>query len=164
MFSFALIETLHQGWDPLSPGIKVSPKRSQEAVLNQTPLPSQQWTGVAYRQTVFVEQQEQQQKNISKVVHEIKYTEVKFQQYIKGQSVAGKEEKYFLTWPAVSLSLSFTLSYSHMLTESLRPRWLNLAIWLTRLIRARRIGRRVSSSVFLICTLLIWDESEVLLK
>ena len=163
MFSFVLIETLHKGWDPLSPEIRVSPKRSQEAIVNQTPLPSQQWTGVAYRQTVFVEQQ-QQKKNISKVVHEIKYTEVKFQQYIKCQNVAGKEDKHFLTWPAVSLPLSFTLSCSHMLAESLRPRWLNLAIWLTRLIRARRIGRRASSWVFLICTLLIWDESEVLLK
>ena len=59
MLSFVLIETLHEGWDPLSPEIRVSPKRSQEAIVSQTPLSSQQWTGVAYRQTVFVEQQQQ---------------------------------------------------------------------------------------------------------
>lgn len=98
------------------------------------------------------------------MVHEIKHTKVKFQQYITYQNIAGKE-----VFPYVTSSFSLVLLHSLLLAYArwvfkLRPRWLNLAIWLTRLIRARRTGRWAFSWVFLICTLLTWDESEVLLK
>lgn len=72
----------------------------------------------------------------------------------------GKEKSVVLTWQVVFVSFSFTLKRTH--SQSLRPCWL-IMFPLTRLVRAPKTGRSAFSGVFLICTLLIWHESEVLL-
>lgn len=150
------MEYVHRAKDPL-----LATDFEDLRCIFWTTLPSQHRIGVVYEGNNV----HRPNNNFKYIKWYIKWSykgKISNNREIKYQNIEQREGRLFLfdsSWLLVLLC-----SHDHTLSQSLN--WGHTddpGLLLTSLIRATRTGRSALSWVFLICSLLIWNDSEVLL-